>query len=111
MVSSYAARGIAQAEECPLWTVAKNDTEDYVCAQFVQQTVRCNTLPYTVYVRFLQCMTADTDMNPVLGPCLYKSNNTYSRPHIRAKFNFYTTWYSKITTNSSTNLNTEACGP
>ena len=111
VVSSYAARGIAQAEECPLWTVAKNDTEDCVCARFDQQTVRCNTSPYSVSVRLLKCMTADTDMNPVVGPCLYNSNNTFGRPHVRAKFDFYTAWYSKIITNSSTNLNSETCGP
>ena len=81
-----------------------------VCAQFDQQTVRCNTSPYSISVRLLQCMTADTDMNPVVGPCLYNGNNTFGRPHVRAKFDFYTAWYSKITTNSSTNLNTEMCG-
>ena len=111
VVSSYAARGIAQAEECPLWTVAKNDTEDCVCARFDQQTVRCNNSPYSVSVRLFQCMTADRDINPVVGPCLYNSNSTLGRPHIRAKFDFYTAWYSKITTNSSTNLNSETCGP
>ena len=110
MVSSYGARGIAQAEECPLWTVAKNDTEGCVCAQSDQQTVRCNTSPYSVSVRLLQCMTADTDMNTVVGPCLYNSNNTFGRPHVKTKFDFYTAWYSKINTNSSTNLNTEVCG-
>ena len=110
VVSSYAARGIAAAEECPLWTVTKNDTEGCVCAQFDQQIVRCNTSPYSVSVRLLQCMTADMDMNPVVGPCLYNSNNTFGRPHTRGKFDFYTAWYSKITTNSSTNINTEICG-
>ena len=55
-------------------------------------------------------MTADTDMNIVVGPCLYNSNNTLGKPHNRAKFDFYTSWYSKITTNSSTNLNSEMCG-
>ena len=110
VVSSYAARGIAQAEECPLWTVAKNDTEGCECAQSDQQIMRCNTSPYSVSVRLLQCMTADTDMNTVVGPCLYNSNNTFGRPHVKAKFDFYTAWYSKITTNSLTNLNTDVCG-
>ena len=40
VVSSYAARGIAQAEECPLGTVAKNDSEGCKCAQSDQQIVR-----------------------------------------------------------------------
>ena len=110
VVSSYAAGGIAQAEECPLWTVAKNDTDDCVCAQFDQQTVRCNTSPYSISVRLLQCMTADTDMNPIVGPCLYNSNNTFNRPHVKAKFDFFTALYRKIVTNYSTNLNTEMCG-
>ena len=107
---SYVARGRAQAQECPLWTVAKNDTEGCECAQSDQQIVRCNTSPYSVSVRLLQCMTADTDMNPVVGPCLYNSNNTLGRRHVRAMYDVYTVWYSKITTNSSTNLNTEVCG-
>ena len=110
VVPLYATRGIVQAEKCPLWTVAKNDTEGCVCAQFDQQTVRCNTSPYSVSVRLLRCMTADTDMNPVVGPCLYNSSNTFGRPYVGTKFDFYTTLYSRITTNSSTNINTEMCG-
>ena len=110
VVSSYAARGIAQAEECPLWTVAKNDTEGCECAKFDHLTVRCNISPYSVSVRLLQCMTADTDINPVVGPCLYNSNSTFGRPHVRAKFDFCTAWFSKIATNSSKNLNSEMCG-
>ena len=110
VVSSYAATGIAQAEECPLWTVAKNNTEGCECAQPDQQIVRCNTSPYSVSVRIFHCMTADTDMNPVVGPYLYNSNNTIGWPHIRGKFDFYTAFYRKIITNSTTNLNTETCG-
>ena len=104
VVSSYAARGIAQAEECPLWTVTKMILK-VVCTQFDQQTVRCNISPFLVSVRLLQCMNADTDMNPVVGPCLYNGNSTFGRPHVRAKFDFCTAWFSKITTNSSKNLN------
>ena len=107
VVSSYAARGIAQAEECPLWTVAKNDTEGCVCARSDQQIVRCNTSPYSVSVRIFHCMTADSDMNPVVGDCLYNNNNRLGGPHP----DFYTNMYNKISTNSSTNINSEMCGP
>ena len=96
VVSSYAARGIAQAEECPLWTVAKNDTEGCVCARSDQQIVRCNTSPYSVSVRIFHCMTADSDMNPVVGDCLYNNNNRLGGPHP----DFYTNVY-----------NSEICGP
>ena len=107
MVSSYAARGIAQAEECPLWTVAKNDTESCECAKSNQQIVGCNTSPYSISVRIFHCMTADSDMNPVVGPCLYNSNI-----HIgEHRHHFYTDVYKKISTNSSTNINSEMCGP
>ena len=107
VVSSYAARGIAQAEECPLWTVAKNDTEGCECAQSDQQIVRCNTSPYTVSVRILHCIMTDSDMNPVVGPCLYNRNNSIGKPH----FDFYTDVYNKISTNSSTDINSEVCNP
>ena len=107
MVPSYAARGIAQAEECPLWTVAKNDTEGCECAQSVQQTVICGTSPYSVSVRILHCMTADSYMNPVVGACLYNGNNRLGEHHL----DFYADVYNEISTNSSTNINSEVCGP
>ena len=107
VVSSYAARGIAQAEECPLWTVASNVTEGCECAQSDQQIVKCNTSPYSVSVRIFHCMTADSDVNPVVVPCLYNGNNSIAEPQI----DFYTNVYNKISTNSSTNINTEVCGP
>ena len=107
MVSSYAARGIAQAEDCPLWTVAKNDTEGCECAQSNQRIVGCNTSPYSVSVRVFYCMTADSDMNPVVGPCLYNNDLSIGEPHL----DYYTNVYKKIRTNSSTDINTEVCGP
>ena len=106
VVSSYAAGGIAQAKKCPLWTVAKNDTEGCECAQYNQQIVRCNTSPYSVSVRAFYCMTADSDMNLVVGYCLYNYNISIGAPHL----DYYTNMYNKISTNSSTNINAEMCG-
>ena len=109
VVSSYAARGIAQAEECPLWTVAKNDTEGCECAKFDHLIVKCSTSPYSVFVRILHCMTADTDMNPVVGDCLY--NSSIGKPCNKDHCNYHTYLYNEITTNSSTSINSEMCGP
>ena len=109
VVSSYAARGIAQTEECPLWTVAKNDTEGCECAKFDHLIVKCNTSPYSVSVRILHCMTADSDMNPVVGDCLY--NSSIGKHCYKDYCNYYTYWYNEITTNFSTNINSEICGP
>ena len=108
--SSYATRGIRlQTEECPLWTVANNDTEGCVCAQSDHLIVRCNTSPYSVSVRILHCMTADTDLNPVVGSCLY--NSSIEIYNIINRLEYFTGFYNKFSTNSSTDINRETCGP
>ena len=52
-------------------------------------------------------MFADSDMNLVVGDCLYYSNNSIGELDL----DFNTEMYNKISTNSSTNINTEMCGP
>ena len=109
VASSYADRGKAQAEECPIWTVASNDTEGYECAKFDHLIVRCIISLYSVSVRIFHCMTADTDMNPVVGDCLY--NSSVGKPCNKDHCHYNTNWYNKITTNSSTDINTKICSP
>ena len=107
-VSCTTGQEISPTEECPLWTVAKNDTEGCVCAQSDHFIVRCNTSPYSVSVRIIHCMTADTDMNPAVGPCLYNSRiNIYD---IIKRLKYFTDFYNKISTNSSRSINSEVCG-
>ena len=67
----------------------------------------CNTSPYSVFVRIFHCMTADKDMNLQVGQCLYNGNSSIGKPYL----DFYTDVYNKISTNSSTNINSEMCGP
>ena len=52
-------------------------------------------------------MTADKDMNLQVGQCLYNGNSSIGKPYL----DFYTDVYNKISTNSSTNINSEMCGP
>ena len=74
VVPSYAAREKPQAEEYSIWTLASNNSEGYECEKFDQLIAKCNTSPYSVTVKIFHCMTANSDMNPVLGPCLYNSS-------------------------------------
>ena len=86
-----------QAQECPLWTVFKNDT--CVCAAPLGQIVRCNPLNKDISVRIFYCMTADSEFDPVVGACL--KNLSYIS---------YMDHYEKIRSNSTTNINVETCG-
>ena len=70
--------------------------------------MKCNPSPYSVSVRILHCMTADTELNPVVGPCLYNSSiNTYA---IIKRLEYFTGFCNKISINSSRNINSEVCG-
>ena len=100
---------ISPTEECPLWTVTKNDTEGCVCAKSHRLIVRCNASPYSVSVRILHCMTADTNMNPLVGSCLY--NSTIDINGYRNRLDYFNGFYNKIRNNSSRNINREICGP
>ena len=98
LTSTGAVKQIAfQTEECPLWTVPINNS--CVCADPIGQIVICNPLNKSLSIRFFHCMTADSDMNPVVGVCLYNQGSTLFN-HI----------YFNINTNSTANINEEVCG-
>ena len=86
-----------QTEECPLWTIPSNDT--CVCADPVDQTVRCDPLTKALSVRRFYCMTADSNLNPLVGACFYNES-----------LNLHIHYYNNIYANSTAEINEVTCG-
>ena len=87
-----------QIEECPLWTIPSNGT--CVCADPVNEIVKCDPVTKALFIKSFRCMTADSNLNPVVAACLYNDNvNSITHPD-----------YKKITVNSTAQINEETCG-
>ena len=96
-LSTKATRRVeTQARECPLWTVFRNGT--CVCADPVGRIVRCDPVNKNISVRVFYCMTADLNLDPVVGACLSNiSKETFMN------------YYDKIKSNSTSYINEETC--
>ena len=87
-----------QTQECPLWTIPGNDT--CVCADPVHKIVRCDPLTKALSVKAFHCMTADSNLNPLVGACLYLDSIKSFNHH----------YYKNINANSTAEINEDTCG-
>ena len=87
----------SQIQECLLWTIPGNDT--CVCADPVHKIVRCDPLTKALSVRCFYCMTADSNLNPLVGACFYNDS-----------LNFNIQYYMKMYANSTSEINEDLCG-
>ena len=61
-----------------------------VCADPMDQIVRCDPLTKALSVRCFYCMTADSNLSPLVGACFYNES-----------LNFYFHYYKKMCANST----------
>ena len=85
-------------QDCPLWTTLKNGS--CKCSSVMKHVVQCEDGRGAQAIQKCFCMTtAENDSSsPLVGYCLYTCT-----PYGKS--------FEKLTTNTSSNLNKETCGP
>ena len=82
----------------PLWTIPGNGI--CVFADSADKIVKCDPLTKALPINAFHCMTADSNLNPLLGACLYLDS-------IKS---FNHSYYKNINANSNAEINEETCG-